>query len=248
MLKQKKSGLKLNQNIDKRSAWMIISLVGLGLLLLVFYSRAQFQQAETTIAKGSFLAKFLQKVETCTDSDEGKNSTRRGSAYALRTESFDRCIGDTQVKEFYCEKNKIKSVDMDCEEGEVCINRRCVDTDSNAYKTAFKNTNGKIGAASNLKMNSQRPAPSSNYGSGNSYGGYYYSGPGEGAGSGGANGANGGNGTGSGTGGAGGANGGAGGGPDGGAGGHGGTGSTGGGTGTSGGNDGGGNSAEGGAI
>lgn len=71
---------------------------------------------------------------TCTDSD-AKNIYTKGSVHVLSTEYADTCISAAQVKEYYCDGNKMQVFTAKCPAGFNCSQGACVNLTAKCYDT-----------------------------------------------------------------------------------------------------------------
>ena len=64
--------------------------------------------------------------EECEDTDDGKDETTKGTVTLGNDDAVDRCKSDTEVTEYYCSNNEIKSEVIECDGDDTCVDGRCV--------------------------------------------------------------------------------------------------------------------------
>lgn len=78
----------------------------------------------------------------CEDSDGGKDKEEAGTTSFADDSSDDTCYDSDTVTEYYCQNNEIKSQEMDCDSGYVCVDGACVEqedcTDSDGGKDKYE--------------------------------------------------------------------------------------------------------------
>jgi len=71
----------------------------------------------------------VPSTPACTDSDEGKNATVKGTVTVGSDMFTDTCNGTATVKEYYCDGNESASRLMDCPEGTTCKSGACAQSE-----------------------------------------------------------------------------------------------------------------------
>lgn len=80
-------------------------------------------------------------VEACYDGDFGENITIKSTTFIGDTPGFDDfCVSEQILQEYYCDNNTIQFKEIECSEGDYCINGTCTEkpcADSDNGKEVF---------------------------------------------------------------------------------------------------------------
>ncbi len=108
---------------------VVIGIVVLALIIMGIVNYSLVGQAGKAEKKGGV-------ASVCIDTDGAKNYAAAGKVTAGKTTSLDSCIDNSNLKEYYCNKNKIESVNYNCmSEGKACKNGACVNPDCDIEDT-----------------------------------------------------------------------------------------------------------------
>src|SRR3989338_1097129 len=105
----------------------------LGIVFMVVFSGVQLAEVPSLIGQGVKFAIIKgTSTTTCSETDSGNEKTVKGitsvqQESSLKKTKTDNCVDDEKLKEYYCERNKIKEAEYECS----CEDGACV-----SYKKA----------------------------------------------------------------------------------------------------------------